>query len=225
MYVEDYLRSQHVWFETLLHRPASSATKLASSVHVPGRGVAKTVLVKAGEKFVLAVLPATARIDLDRLGRVLGIDSSQLRLASRDEILQTIGDCEPGVIPPFGRLYGLETIMDDSLADNPTIVFGANTRHQGMRMRFSDYEALEEPVRAVFAEPIVRSQREYWRSQTNRFLRARARRIPIRTKAASPANFYFSCLARVTFRSIRGARTLKSRWIPPVRSRGAWCSR
>jgi Ala-tRNA(Pro) deacylase len=155
MYVEDFLRSQHVWFETLLHRPASSATKLASSVHVPGRGVAKTVLVKSGERFVLAVLPATARIDLGRLGRTLGIDASQLRLASTDEILQTIGDCEPGVIPPFGRLYGLETIMDDSLADNVTIVFGANTRHQGMRMWLHDYEVLERPLRASFCEPIV----------------------------------------------------------------------
>jgi Ala-tRNA(Pro) deacylase len=155
MYVEDFLGNQHVWFETLLHRPASSATKLASSVHVPGRGVAKTVLVRAGEKFMLAVLPATTRVDLGRLARVLGISLSQLRLASSDEVLQTIGDCEPGVIPPFGRLYGLETIMDDSLADNPTIVFGANTRHMGMRMRFLDYEALEEPVRAAFAEPIV----------------------------------------------------------------------
>jgi Ala-tRNA(Pro) deacylase len=121
---------------------------------VPGRGVAKTVMVKAGERSVLAVLPATARIDLGRLGRALGIDPSQLRLASPDEILQTIGDCEPGVIPPFGRLYGLETIVDISLADNPMIVFGANTRHEGMRMRFSDYEALEEPLRAIFAEPI-----------------------------------------------------------------------
>jgi Ala-tRNA(Pro) deacylase len=160
MYVEDFLHTEHVWFETLLHRPASSATKLASSVHVPGRGVAKTVLVKAGERFVLAVLPATARIDFGRLARVLGIHSSQLRLASADEILKTIGDCEPGVIPPFGQLYGLETLMDESLADNVAIVFGANTRHEGMRMRFSDYQALEEPVRADFAEPIVPSLAE-----------------------------------------------------------------
>jgi Ala-tRNA(Pro) deacylase len=124
-------------------------------VHEPGRGVAKTVLVRAGEKFVLAVLPATARIDFGRLAGVLGINSSQLRLASADEIVKTIGDCEPGVIPPFGQLYELETLMDESLADNVTVVFGANTRHQGMRMRFTDYEALEEPVRADFAEPIV----------------------------------------------------------------------
>ncbi len=157
MYVEDFLRTQHVWFEMLLHRPASSATRLASSVHVPGRGVAKTVLLRAGGEFVLAVLPATSRIDMGRLARVLGIGSSQLRLASPDEILQTVGDCEPGVIPPFGRLYGIETVLDESLADNPSIVFGANTRHQGMRMRFLDYEVLEQPLRADFSKPIVSS--------------------------------------------------------------------
>ena len=47
MYVVDYLRSRRVWFETFLHRPASSATRLAGRVHIPGRSVAKTVLVKA----------------------------------------------------------------------------------------------------------------------------------------------------------------------------------
>jgi Ala-tRNA(Pro) deacylase len=155
MYVQDFLRSQHVLFETLLHRPTSSAAELASSLHVPGREVAKTVLVRAGDDFVLTVLPATVRIDLGRLARVLGISSTQLRLASPDEILEVFDDCEPGVIPPFGRIYGLETIVDDSLADNQTIVFGANTRHDAVRMRFSDYEAVEEPVGAIFAEPIV----------------------------------------------------------------------
>src|SRR4051812_32793148 len=122
MYVESFLRNHRVSFEILLHSPTSSATKLAASVHAPGRGVAKTVLVKAGERFVLAVLPATARIDFGRLGRALGIDPSQLRLAIPEEIHKSIHDCEPGVIPPFGQLYGVETIMDESLADNPTIV-------------------------------------------------------------------------------------------------------
>jgi Ala-tRNA(Pro) deacylase len=160
MYVQDFLRSRHVWFETLLHRPSSSAAELASRLHVPGRGVAKTVLVRAGDDFVLTVLPATARIDLARLARVLGISSTQLRLASPDEILQVFDDCELGVIPPFGRMYGLETIVDDSLADNPTIVFGANTRHDAVRMRFSDYEDVEEPVGTIFAEPIVSKMAE-----------------------------------------------------------------
>ena len=67
MYVVDFVRDRSVWFETLLHRPASSATRLAGSVHIPGRNVAKTVLVRIGDSFLLAVLPATSRIDLERL--------------------------------------------------------------------------------------------------------------------------------------------------------------
>ena len=78
MYVVDFLRSRRVWFETFFHRPASSATRLAGCVHVSGRSVAKSVLVKAGEDFVLAVLPATSRVDLDGLGaRVAGCDRAR----------------------------------------------------------------------------------------------------------------------------------------------------
>ncbi len=71
MCIRDYLQSRHVWFETLLHAPAPSATKLAQSVHVSGRQVAKGSWSRRGEAYVLAVLPATHRIDLDRLARVL----------------------------------------------------------------------------------------------------------------------------------------------------------
>lgn len=154
MSVVEYLHSRHVRFETLLHRPASAATKLAQSVHVPGRGVAKTVLVKAGEKYVLAVLPATSRIDLDRLGQVLGMPSSSICLAARNDIGRFFADCEPGVIPPFGRLYGLTTLVDTSLSGSAEIVVPANQRHLGLRIRYRDYEAVESPHRARFAHPI-----------------------------------------------------------------------
>jgi Ala-tRNA(Pro) deacylase len=154
MSIIDYLRDHRVWFETLLHRPASSATKLAQSVHVPGRAVAKGVLVRAGEGYVLAVLPATLRIDLVRLGEALRVSPEELRLATEDELLAVFGDCEAGVSPPFGRLYGLTTVVDTSLAGVSEIVFAGNSRHLGLRMRYRDYEALESPRRARFARPI-----------------------------------------------------------------------
>lgn len=154
MYVVEFLRSRRVWFETFLHVPASSATRLARNAHVPGRSVAKTVLVKAGDGFVLAVLPATARVNLDLLAPALRMDRASLRLATAEEIDQVFHDCEPGTIPPFGRLYGLSTAVDASLADAGVLVFRTNARHQGFRMAFRDYEALEEPVRAWFVEPI-----------------------------------------------------------------------
>jgi Ala-tRNA(Pro) deacylase len=157
MYLVDYLRSHRVWFKTLLHPPASSAAKLASSLHVPGRTVAKTVLVKAGGDYVLTVLPSTSRIDMNRLSAALQREPGTVRLATAEEIVRSFPDCEPGAIPPFGRLYGLMTVLDAALVDQPEIVFGANTRHEGMRMRFADYEAVEAPLRASFAEPIAAS--------------------------------------------------------------------
>ncbi len=155
MYTVDYLRSRRVWFEQLLHSPASSSTKRAHSVHVPGRCVAKTVLVKAGDRFVLAVLPSTRRVELDRLSGLLGLAVTDVRLATGDELVDIFKDCEPGVVPPFGRLYELDTILDTSLTEVAELIFGGNTRHEGLRMRSDDYVAIEEPVIGGFARPIA----------------------------------------------------------------------
>ena len=159
MRIHDYLRSRMIRFEMFLHPPAPSATRMAESVHVPGRRVAKGVLIKAGEAFTLAVLPATHRINLERLAQVLGVEN--VRLATEEEVVEIFNDCERGALPPFGRLYGLATILDASLAGGAEIVFVANSRHEGLRMRFRDYEAVEGPTRARFADLVSpkRSQR------------------------------------------------------------------
>jgi Ala-tRNA(Pro) deacylase len=154
MYVRDFLKSHGVWFEPLLHQPASSSTKRAGNAHVPGRGVAKAVLIKAGDSFMLAVLPSTSWIDLEQLSAVVGKPADLVRLATQDELLGVFADCEPGVVPPFGRLYGLATLVDAGLADVPDIVLGANTRHEGLRMHFQDFQTLERPTRASFTRPI-----------------------------------------------------------------------
>jgi Ala-tRNA(Pro) deacylase len=149
MSIRDFLQGRHVWFETLLHAPASSATKLAQAIHVPGRFVAKGVLVNVESSFLLAVLPATSRIDLVRLSQLL--QGREVRIATEDQVESIFGDCERGACPPFGRLYGLRTLVDASLSGGSEIVFVGNTRHEGLRMRYRDYEALEEPIRARFA--------------------------------------------------------------------------
>jgi Ala-tRNA(Pro) deacylase len=149
MRIRDYLQSRHVWFETLLHPPAPTATKLARVIHVSGHFVAKGVLVRSAGTYLLAVLPATSRIDLERLAQVL--DSRDVAIATEDEVARIFGDCELGALPPFGRLYGLTTLVDTSLAGGAEIVFVGNARHEGMRMRYRDYEILEAPTRARFA--------------------------------------------------------------------------
>ena len=158
MSIRDYLESRHVWFETMLHSPAPSASRRAQTVHVSGRFVAKGVLVSTtGGPYVLAVLPATTRIDLPRLAQAL--NSQSLEIATEDEVERIFGDCERGALPPFGRLYGLTTVVDSSLAGGSEIVFVGNTRHEGVRMRYRDYEALEAPIRTRFASATFPRQR------------------------------------------------------------------
>lgn len=153
MCIRGYLKENRVRYEAMLHRPESTASRRAHSVHVPGDQVAKSVLVRADDRFVLAVLPSTHRVDLDRLGRVL--ESPRVRLATEDELAGIFVDCERGAVPPFGRLYGLETVVDTSLAAWAEIVVEANLRHEDLRLRYRDFEAIESPLRARFARPIA----------------------------------------------------------------------
>lgn len=154
MYILDFLRNRGVWHEVLLYRPASSAAQRAANAHIPGRKVAKAVLVKAGDSFVLAVVPSTLGVDLARLSAIVGMPVSLVRLATPGELLATFPDCEPGVVPPFGRLYGLKTYIDSGFSASHEIVFAANTRHEGLRMNYDDFRTLEEPVLASFSQPL-----------------------------------------------------------------------
>ena len=155
MMIRSYLQSRAVDFDFLLHRPTHSATHLAGSLHVPGRSVAKGVLVRAGDGYVLAVLPATHRVDLPRLAEVLHVDEA--RIATEAEVERVFADCEPGALPPFGRLYGLTTVLDLNLALGSDLTFIANQRHEGVRMRFADYEAIEAPIEAYFSSTAAKA--------------------------------------------------------------------
>ncbi|MDB5352196.1 MAG: hypothetical protein JWN86_3443 [Planctomycetota bacterium] len=153
MMIREYLRGRHVPHETLLHSPSPSAAHLAQSVHVTGARVAKSVLVRFGAGYVLAVLPATHRIDMARLGSAL--QATGLTLATEDEVEFVFLDCERGAVPPFGSLYHLTTVVDASLSGGNEIVIEGNTRHEGIRLRYRDFEAVENPIRARFADPIA----------------------------------------------------------------------
>src|SRR5437867_3572462 len=83
MRVADFLSLQQVRFETLWHPPAFTAAKRAKYLHLPGRQVAKSVLLVGPGGPFLAVLPATHHIDTAALAASLG---GPVRLADQDEL-------------------------------------------------------------------------------------------------------------------------------------------
>lgn len=154
--IRDYLNGQRVRFEVVLHPPVPSAARLAGSARVPGRSVAKSVLLKAGPDLLLAVLPSTHRIDFDQLRRELSM--SDVELAGAEVLERVFHDCQPGALPALGRPYGVRTVLDASMRGAGEILFGGNTQVEGVRMRLADYEKIESPSHARFAEPITPRQ-------------------------------------------------------------------
>lgn len=153
MSTKQFLQSRRVAFQTIEHPEAYDAQRLAQAVHTPGREVAKTVLLRAnhGFRYVVAVLPATHRIDFTKLSEFLG--GTNVQLATEVEIAERCPGCEFGVLPPFGSQYGAETIVDESLTKDETICFECDTHTEAIRMKYSDYYDVEHPLVARFAQP------------------------------------------------------------------------
>jgi Ala-tRNA(Pro) deacylase len=153
MKLQDYLLDRRVPFDVLSHQGTFDSQRLAEAVHVSGRHIAKTVLLRMdhGYQYAVAILPATHLIDLDAVGRLCG--GARMELATEYEIAQRCPDCETGVLPPFGSMYGLETLLDESLRHAEQIVFEANTHQEAIRMAGADFMKLENPLVGDFAKP------------------------------------------------------------------------
>jgi Ala-tRNA(Pro) deacylase len=95
------------------------------------------------------VLPATHRVDLERLREDLA--EEQVGLATESEMEQLFPDCERGAIPPFGSLYQMPTVVDESLAEDDQIVFETNNHEEAISMAYRDYVAVEHPRVGHFA--------------------------------------------------------------------------
>ena len=110
-----------------------------------------SVRVPLGESALTAAADLSQlRIDLEQLSRQLC--GCEVELATEAEISEHCPDCEFGVLPPFGSQYAMTTVVDESLANDPKIVFEGNMHEEAIRMRFRDYMRVEEPLILAFAE-------------------------------------------------------------------------
>jgi len=147
--LEDFLRKNGINFKSVVHSEAYTAQEIAASMHVHGREVLKSVMIKADGKFVMAVLPADSKVDFKKLKDVL--KDKDLRLASETEFKSLFPDCEPGAEPPFGNLYNVETVVDRSVTKDEHIFFNAGNHYEAIEMDYRDFENLVKPKIADFA--------------------------------------------------------------------------
>ena len=144
-----FLDEHEVRYVTVRHSPAFTAQEVAASAHISGYEMAKTVMIKVNGKVAMAVLPAPLHVDLRHLRELTGADA--VELATESEFKSLFPECELGAMPPFGRLYGMETYVAQRLAEDEYIAFNAGTHTELIRMRFRDFERLAEPKVLAFS--------------------------------------------------------------------------
>ena len=154
--LKECLDREHVHYDVLPHPEAFRALATAQVLQTPEKEMAKVVIVKVDQRFVMMVLPASWQVDLHRLREVFM--THHVRLATEDQIKDLFPDCEVGAMPPFGILYGLPVYVDRSLTEDEEIVFQAGTHSEAIRMRYADFAALVFPVVGEFH----RSPSEVW---------------------------------------------------------------
>jgi Ala-tRNA(Pro) deacylase len=118
--LRDYLEGRGVEFEVVEHPHADSAKQAALAAHVPGEQMAKPVLLGDDDSYLLAVIPATHRLELGRLNQVM---ARSLEVLPESEVAATFSDCERGAIPAIGEPYGVDVLVDPDLMHQPDVYF------------------------------------------------------------------------------------------------------
>jgi len=147
--LRSFLEDNGVKFVTIGHSPAFTAQEIAASAHVPGKELAKTVMVKIDGELVMAVLPATDKVSMDRMCAVTGAHDAEL--ATEADFRGVFPDCEVGAMPPFGNLWDLQVFVDQRLREDEQIAFNAGSHTELVKLPYSEFERLVHPTVAHLA--------------------------------------------------------------------------
>jgi Ala-tRNA(Pro) deacylase len=141
--LKDYLDKQNIKYISIIHSQAYTAQETAQSAHIPGREMAKTVILKVNDKMAMVVLPASEKVDLELVKGAIHAESVQL--ADEREFEKLFSNCEIGAMPPFGNLYDMPVYVEESLGENEFIAFNAGSHTELIKLSFKDFERLVQP--------------------------------------------------------------------------------
>jgi Ala-tRNA(Pro) deacylase len=147
--ITQYLKKEKVKYKTLKYKPAYTAQEIAASAHIPGRQLAKTVMVEMDGEMAMAVLSAAYQVDFKGLKKTLGV--KKVKLATEKAFDDFLPDCELGSTPPFGNLYEMKVIVDKALTAEETIAFCSGTLKELIQLSYQDFERLVKPEIASFS--------------------------------------------------------------------------
>ncbi|MFQ5861763.1 MAG: aminoacyl-tRNA deacylase [Candidatus Brocadiales bacterium] len=148
--LKEYLDENKVPYKVATHQEVYTAQEVAASLHVPGKNLVKVVIIKTKDKYVMAVLSADRKVNVEKVRALL--HDPEARLATEGEFKNLFPDCDVGAMPPFGNLYNTGVYVDKSLAEDEEIVFQAGSHVETLEMKYKDFDRLVGPEVVDFGQ-------------------------------------------------------------------------
>ncbi len=109
----------------------------------PTSKIVKTLLLKAGDEYLVAIARGDKVINFDKLSKALG---KSVTMAKAREVRQVLGVDVGAVTPLSERVLSLKVIMDPSILENDYILCGGGSRNTLMRINVKDLVNLLKPM-------------------------------------------------------------------------------
>lgn len=143
--LSNYLQRNAIQYEVLSHAHSHSSAETARTAQVRPHQLAKSVVLEDDEGCVMAVVPADARVNIGALARMLG--RGTLHLSDEQRLCELFPDCDRGAVPAVGMAWGMDTVVDESLADNPELYIEAGDHDMLIRLSRQQFHQLMQPAR------------------------------------------------------------------------------
>jgi len=141
-----HLEAHSIAYELIPHPHTESSMVTAAAAHVPGDRLAKAVILRDGDDYLMAVVPSDYHVHLGALHRQLG---REVGLATEPEVASLFPDCDEGAAPPVGAAYGLKAMVDKGLLGEPEVFFEAGDHENLVRVNGRDFTALQADAEQV----------------------------------------------------------------------------
>jgi Ala-tRNA(Pro) deacylase len=142
--VQRYLTDHNIEYDVISHEPTMSSARTAEACRISGDCLAKGIVLRGSDGYVLAVLPASHQVRLSDLRTQL---DENLDLATENEIDQLFRDCAHGAVPPVGDCYGLDVIVDDSIQNQPEVYLEAGDHATLVHLSHAQFARLTSQAR------------------------------------------------------------------------------
>jgi len=149
-----YLDKKGAKYAIVTHKKVYTAYDAAQTLKKKLDEIAKNLLVKTNKGFVLVLLPASKRVDLKKLKKLMNAKGMGIKKVEipKEGAMVRVFKVKPGALGAFGSVHELEVYMDKNLQKVKKAIFPTGSFTDSVEMAIKEFEKLEKPIVGMFSE-------------------------------------------------------------------------